>query len=709
MRLKNTADNFSASFHITPPYQMVVIHSSKLIYPRELYQRGIQRKRVELIAKDFNEYTANEPKVSFRNGRYYVTDGQHTIEARILRNGGKDLPILCKIYTGLTMQQEALFFAEQNGHAAPLTAGIKLRAKVVGEDAPSVAFLAATNRVGLDFNYDSLQLSDYRISCVGTALKLYNQMGEKIYCEALRLIVAAWEGKPDSFRASVLRGMMHFVELYHGEFSEERLIRALRSVHPMEIYRSGMDNARKGKFDILLVFMFDRIGRRAEETPFVVEWLINHGIQVWSVNEGEQRIDTHVDRLTNYIRFWQADGESQKTSMRTKAALGQMVQEGRFRGGSAPYGYDLVPSGTYNKRKHEVFKLEINPDEAKVVRMMFDLCVGSGYGRFKIANFLSEMGIKTRDGKNWHEATVGHILHNIMYTGVLRSGSTQSKAFPDLQIISPENFELAQKLMAERANECNALRTMPRNTRGQSLLSGNVFCGHCGGRLTLTTNGTTRINAAGEKVGRKRIRYVCYNKTRKRSNCDGQTGYTMHILDKMVTDILHQVFDRMRSVEENEIISRTHRSAMVSLKKRLADAKAESAKAAKEYESLKLEIIKAVQGESAFPMDVLSELVNNARTRMLDANAQLTELNEEVEKSNQRIEAIKADYRRIMEWSEMFDGSDMDVKKMIAGYIIKRVDVYSDYRLHIEFNMSFAQFELGLETEVEYAAQDIVS
>ena len=152
----------------------------------------------------------------------------------------------CKFYdTGLTMQQEALFFAEQNGHAAPLTAGIKLRAKVVGEDALSMAFLAATNRVGLDFNYDSLQLSDYRISCVGTALKLYNQMGEKIYCEALRLIVDAWEGKPDSFRAAVLKGVMYFVEVYHGEFNEERLIRALRSVHPMEIYRTGMDNPAK--------------------------------------------------------------------------------------------------------------------------------------------------------------------------------------------------------------------------------------------------------------------------------------------------------------------------------------------------------------------------------------------------------------------------------------------------------------------------------
>ena len=74
---------------INPPYQLSVIHSSKLIYPREIYQRGVERKRVELIARDFNEYIVNEPKVSFRNGRYYVMDGQHTIEGCILLNGGR--------------------------------------------------------------------------------------------------------------------------------------------------------------------------------------------------------------------------------------------------------------------------------------------------------------------------------------------------------------------------------------------------------------------------------------------------------------------------------------------------------------------------------------------------------------------------------------------------------------------------------------------
>ncbi len=69
---------------INPPYQLSVIHSSKLIYPREIYQRGVERKRVELIARDFNEYIVNEPKVSFRNGRYYVMDGQYSAE-RLVR------------------------------------------------------------------------------------------------------------------------------------------------------------------------------------------------------------------------------------------------------------------------------------------------------------------------------------------------------------------------------------------------------------------------------------------------------------------------------------------------------------------------------------------------------------------------------------------------------------------------------------------------
>jgi DNA invertase Pin-like site-specific DNA recombinase len=64
------------------------------------------------------------------------------------------------------------------------------------------------------------------------------------------------------------------------------------------------------KFDILLVFMFDRLGRKEDETPFVVEWFVKNGIEVWSAEEGEQRFASPVDKLMNYIRYWQASGES---------------------------------------------------------------------------------------------------------------------------------------------------------------------------------------------------------------------------------------------------------------------------------------------------------------------------------------------------------------------------------------------------------------
>ena len=43
--------------------------------------------------------------------------------------------------------------------------------------------------------------------------------------------------------------------------------------------------ALKKSFDILLVFLSDRLGRREDETPFVVEWFVKNGIEVWSVNE----------------------------------------------------------------------------------------------------------------------------------------------------------------------------------------------------------------------------------------------------------------------------------------------------------------------------------------------------------------------------------------------------------------------------------------
>ncbi|MEE0896846.1 MAG: recombinase family protein, partial [Acutalibacteraceae bacterium] len=100
--------------------------------------------------------------------------------------------------------------------------------------------------------------------------------------------------------------------------------------------------AAKGEFDVLLVYMFDRIGRREDETPFVVENLVRQGVEVWSTQEGQQKFENHTDKLLNYIRFWQASGESAKTSMRLKTRMAQLTEDGIYHGGNVPIGYAAV-------------------------------------------------------------------------------------------------------------------------------------------------------------------------------------------------------------------------------------------------------------------------------------------------------------------------------------------------------------------------------
>ena len=457
------------------------------------------------------------------------------------------------------------------------------------------------------------------------------------------------------------------------------------------------ERAKQGKFDILLVFMFDRIGRIADETPFVVEWFVKNGIRVWSTQEGEQRFDNHTDKLTNYIRFWQADGESEKTSIRTKTALGQLVEDGGFKGGLAPYGYDLVKSGRFNKRKHEVFELAVNEAEAAVVRIIFDKYVHEGFGAQRIATYLNNLGYRARTGKMWHHASIRGIICNLTYTGVLRSGESRSQTLPHLQIIAPELFEAAQHIRTSRANSAEQERRVPLNTRGQSLLAGNVFCGHCGSRLALTTNG--KAYPCKEDAHRivKRVRYICYGKTRKQTECDGQTGYTAHILDGIIDKVVRQIFERMKAASKSEVVGVRYREKMKQQRARLRGVKADYTKAAAGLDALKSEVVKAIKGESSFSKELLASLILDAERKCQELQAALEKAQADYDAGEATLQSLNSQYDDMISWADMYDSASMESKKMIVGCLIRRVDVYRGYRVHIDFNIDFKQFSLGLD------------
>lgn len=114
-----------------------------------------------------------------------------------------------------------------------------------------------------------------------------------------------------------------------------------------------------------------------------------------------------------------------------------------------------------------------------------------------------------RTGEPFHYSSIQNILRNIMYVGILRSGETQSEIFSELQIVEPEQFQRVEKAREQRSAEyeekCAAAaqtveladgeeievsrpdRMCPRRNIGKTLLSGNVYCGHCGGRIFAST------------------------------------------------------------------------------------------------------------------------------------------------------------------------------------------------------------------------------
>ena len=456
--------------------------------------------------------------------------------------------------------------------------------------------------------------------------------------------------------------------------------------------------ARKKAFDILLVFMFDRIGRIADETPFVVEWFVKNGIQVWSTQEGEQRFDNHIDKLLNYIRFWQADGESEKTSIRTRTSLGQMVEGGHFKGGSPAVGYELVKSGRLNKKRHELYDLKVKESDAEIVRIIFRKYVYEGYGVQKIADYLNEHGYPHPRESRWSRNTIRNILQNETYVGILRSGDSRSPAIPELQIIPQELFDRAQEIRHQRAAAKENEPRVPLNMRGHSLLSGNIFCGHCGSRLHLTTSNRYYYPKNADSVTTtKRIRYVCYKKVRKLSDCCGQSGYSAAKLDSVVEAVIRDVFSRIKAVPKSEFVSARFEKELESRKSNLAALRSELLKEQDKSRKLREEVIRAIQGESAFLKEMLSELVNECEEKVRSLSESCAQVTDEIESKEQMVLELSRSYDELISWSELFDSASLEAKKMIVNAMCKRIEVSRGYNIHIEFNFNLRQFFLGLE------------
>ena len=435
--------------------------------------------------------------------------------------------------------------------------------------------------------------------------------------------------------------------------------------------------------------MFDRLGRRDDETPFIVEWFTKQGIEVWSVNEGQQRFDTHVDKLMNYIRYWQASGESLKTSVRTRTRLEQLTGEGHYTGGTVAFGYKRVRLGRVNKKRQEVCDLVIDEAEAEIVRLIFHKYVYEGYGAQKLSHYLYEQGVVGRNNKNIPNTSIVRMIKNKGYTGYLINGAVETEC-PQLRIIEPELFEQAQELRQARTCERGGTSL---GTSSKALLTGLVYCGHCGNRLSLTSSGRTHTYADGHTVKEVRPRYSCFYKIRHPGDCDGQSGYGVSKLDSIVEEVVRQIFAQFREVSRKKLLESVKTNDAARIQKKIKKIQKDLEAKQKELDDLKAETILVIRGVSALDKELLGTLVAEAREALETLEKQLVQAQEEYEEATKTAKRSNYICNELLTWADVYDTANHDERRAILQQFIKEIRVRKDYEISITLNASFNQVE----------------
>lgn len=141
------------------------------------------------------------------------------------------------------------------------------------------------------------------------------------------------------------------------------------------------------------------------------------------------------------------------------------------------------------------------------------------------------------------------------------------------------------------------------------------------------------------------------------------------------------------------IIRTQHEKNIALAQTKLKVAKLKLAEKQKELSDYQAETIKVIRGESKLDADLLNLLFSQAKSEVERLSATVTELELEYEGIQQSNEAESEEYNKIKSWADLYDNCSFEAKKMIVAQFIKAVYVHRDYKLEVEFNVSFEEFQ----------------
>lgn len=229
--------------------------------------------------------------------------------------------------------------------------------------------------------------------------------------------------------------------------------------------QAALTDARKGLFDLLLVFRVDRLARSVRSLALILEDLDEYRVAFRSATEP---FDTTSSAGRMMIQMLGEFAEFERATLieRVVAGMTRKAAEGGWVGGPRPFGYDRDPDSG---------GLRVNEDERELVEKIFRLYVGDRLGSSAIARRLNENGSRTKQGALWRAKTVRIILTNPVYLGEV---SWQGTIYPGRHsaIIEQATFEKAQEILRQRGEDASRRR----QNISEYPLSGLLRCMNCG-------------------------------------------------------------------------------------------------------------------------------------------------------------------------------------------------------------------------------------
>ena len=203
------------------------------------YQRNLDVGWAKQIAANFDPDQVGIMQVSYRDGLYWVFDGQHTMTAIRIKFHDSNYPVTCKIYHGLSETEEARLFYKFNSNKKKMAYASMLKAQAAYGDEDVQSFLDHTRTQGFLIDPVKRMTGRFGIQAVKKAQDCFHALGADGYDRMLSLIKQTWDGESWSVTQNMLGGMCALVKTFGEKLSDKIFISQLSKANENQIIRES--------------------------------------------------------------------------------------------------------------------------------------------------------------------------------------------------------------------------------------------------------------------------------------------------------------------------------------------------------------------------------------------------------------------------------------------------------------------------------------